>query len=332
MRVGATLQGVYPPGEFVQLVRWIEELGYDDLWITDSSLHAGDCYVYSTLALTATERLRVGTAVTNPLTRHPGITANAFRSLVHVAPGRVACGIGVGDRPLSELGLPMARLATLRETVAAIRALWAGETLDRDVGRWRFADGRLLSPIEAPPVLVSASQPRTLELSGEIADGVILLIGLFPEGVTFAREHLAAGRARSERLEFQETFFLYGAIDEDEAAALESARSIAAWFPKTAPVYARLAGMTDELIGSVNTAYTGGEFQKARHAASLISDDLVRKIAFCGTTAQAREKLDWIESEGPQAISVFPIGADRRGTIERFAQIAVRKRVRRMTI
>lgn len=323
MRFGVTLQGVYEPSEWVELVQWIESLGFDDLWITDSSLHAGDCYVYATLALQATSTLRVGTAVTNPLTRHPAITANAFRSLSHVAPGRVACGIGVGDRPLGELGLPMAKLATLRGTIVSLRSLWRGETVDGDVGPWRFSAAHLLSAIDAPPVLVSASQPRALELTGEVADGVILLAGLFPEGLEFAREHLEAGREKSERESFEETFFLYGAIDEDENKALESARSIAAWFPKTAPVYARLAGMSDELIDQVNAAYAGGEFQHAQQAASLISDDLVRKIAFCGTPAQAREKLDWVEEAAPTGVSVFPIGQDRRGTIERFASLAL---------
>ena len=324
MRYGVTLQGVYEPSEWVELVQWIESLGFDDLWITDSSLHAGDCYVYATLALQATSALRVGTAVTNPLTRHPAITANAFRSLSHVAPGRVACGIGVGDRPLGELGLPMAKLATLRGTIASLRSLWRGETVDGDVGPWRFSAAHLLSAVDAPAVLVSASQPRALELTGEVADGVILLAGLFPEGLGFAREHLEAGREKSERESFEETFFLYGAIDEDENKALESARSIAAWFPKTAPVYARLAGMSDELIDQVNAAYAGGEFQHAQQAASLISDDLVRKIAFCGTPAQAREKLDWVEEAAPTGVSVFPIGQDRRGTIERFASLALR--------
>lgn len=323
MRFGVTLQGVYEPSEWVELVRWIESLGFDDLWITDSSLHAGDCYVYATLALQATSTLRVGTAVTNPLTRHPAITANAFRSLSHVAPGRVACGIGVGDRPLGELGLPMAKLATLRGTIVSLRSLWRGETVDGDVGPWRFSAAHLLSAVDAPPVLVSASQPRALELTGEVADGVILLAGLFPEGLEFAREHLETGRGKSERESFEETFFLYGAIDEDESKALESARSIAAWFPKTAPVYARLAGMSDELIDQVNAAYAGGEFQHAQQAASLISDDLVRKIAFCGTPAQAREKLDWVEEAAPTGVSVFPIGQDRRGTIERFASLAL---------
>ena len=77
---------------------------------------------------------------------------------------------------------------------------------------------------------------------------------------------MARGRARSTRPTFDETLFLYGAIADDEAEAIESARSIAAWFQKTAPGYARLAGMSDELVESVNAAYAGGEFQHAGDA------------------------------------------------------------------
>jgi 5,10-methylenetetrahydromethanopterin reductase len=322
MRYGVTLQGVVEPAEWIDLTRWIEDLGYDDLWITDSSLHAGDCYVYATLGLLSTTRLRVGTAVTNPLTRHPAITANAFRSLTQLAPDRVVCGIGVGDRPLAALGLPMAKLQTLRETVAVLRALWRGDEVHDTAGRWRLERAHLHSPVPELPIYISASGPRALDLTGEIADGLILLAGLFPEGLAFARDQVARGRARSERTEFSEVLFLYGAIDEDEEAALDAARSIAAWFPMTAPDYARLAGMDEALIKSVTAAYAGGEFQDARRAAALIPDELVRKIAFCGTPRQVQEKLDWLREEGVTAVSVFPLGADRRGTIARFAELA----------
>jgi 5,10-methylenetetrahydromethanopterin reductase len=321
MRYGVTLQGVVEPAEWTELVRWVEELGFDDLWITDSSTHAGDCYVYATLALQATSRLTVGTAVTNPLTRHPAITANAFRSLCLLAPERVVCGIGVGDRPLYELGLPMAKIATLRETIDVLRRLWRGETVDAEIGSWRLKASHLRSAVPEPPVYVSASQPRALELTGEIADGLILLAGLFPEGLAFAREHVAAGRARSVRAAFDETLFLYGAISDDEDAALDAARSIAAWIPKTAPQYARLAGMSAELIESVNAVYSGGEFQHAKEAARLIPDELVRKIAFCGTPGQAQAKLDWLRDAGVGSVSVFPLGPDRRTTIARFAEL-----------
>ncbi len=322
MRYGVTLQGVYEPAEWVELVKWIEDLGFDNLWITDSSMHAGDCYVYATLALQATSRITVGTAVTNPLTRHPALTANAFRSLVQLAPERVICGIGVGDRPLYELGLPMAKLQTLRDTIDAMRRLWQGETVEGEVGRWRFVSGHLRSPVPEPPVYISASRPKALELTGEVADGLILLAGLFPEGLAFAREHVARGRAAGGRPEFDETLFLYGAIADDEAAAVESARSIAAWFPKTAPDYAKLAGMSDELIEAVNSAYEGGEFQHAKEAARMIPDELVKKIAFCGSPATALEKLDWLREAGVGGMSVFPLGQDRRETIARFAELA----------
>lgn len=322
MRYGVTLQGVVEASEWIELTRWVEDLGYDDLWITDSSLHAGDCYVCATLALLSTTRLRIGTAVTNPLTRHPGITANAFRSLAHLAPARVVCGLGVGDRPLVALGLPMAKLETLRQTVDALRALWRGDTVDGTIGRWQLVGAHLRSPAPELPIYISASGPRALELTGEIADGLILLAGLFPEGLAFAREQLALGRARSERANFSEVLFLYGAIDDDEEAALDAARSIAAWFPKTAPDYARLAGMDESLIDAVTAVYSGGEFQHAKRAAALIPDDLVRKIAFCGTPQQAQEKLDWLREQGVTELSVFPLGGDRRGTIARFAELA----------
>jgi 5,10-methylenetetrahydromethanopterin reductase len=323
MRYGVTLQGVYEPAEWIELVRWIEELGFDDLWITDSSLHAGDCYVYATLALQATTSLKVGIAVTNPLTRHPAITANAFRSLVQLAPERVACGIGVGDRPLFELGLPMAKLQTLRDAIGVMRQLWHGETVTGEVGSWKLEAGHLRSAIPEPPVYVSASQPRALELTGEVADGLILLAGLFPEGLAYARKHVARGRERSERPAFAEVLFLYGAIADDEDEAVASARSIAAWFPKTAPDYARLAGMSDELIETVVSSYSGGEFQHAESAAQLIPDELVKKIAFCGTPTTAQAKLDWLRGTGCTGVSVFPLGSDRRATIEAFAGMAL---------
>jgi 5,10-methylenetetrahydromethanopterin reductase len=325
MRYGVTLQGVYEPAEWIELVQWIEELGFDHLWITDSSLHAGDCYVYATLALRATSRITVGTAVTNPLTRHPAITANAFRTLCQLAPGRVVCGTGVGDRPLQALGLPMAKLRTLRDSVEAMRRLWRGEELDQEIGGWRLAGAHLRSPVPEPPVYISASQPKALELTGEIADGLILLTGLFPEGLAFAREHVARGRERSARESFDEILFLYGAIAGDEQTALDAARSIAAWFPKTAPDYARLAGMSEELIEAVVERYAGGEFQHAREAARLIPDELVRKIAFCGTPVTVQPKLDWLREAGVPGVSVFPLGQERRETIAAFAELAFEK-------
>lgn len=322
MRYGVTLQGRDDPETFAETAAWIESLGYDNLWITDSSLHAGDVYIYATLALRATSRLVVGTAVTNPLTRHPAVTANAFRSLHELAPGRIVCGIGVGDRPLHALGLPFAKLATLAGAIEAMRRLWRGETVTARAGPHRLESAHLPSAIGEIPVYVSASGPRALELAGRLGDGAIVLVGIFPEALDFARQRIEVGRAESERPSFETVLFLYGAVMEDEDAALEAGRSIAAWFPKTAPAYARLAGMSDALIERVVTAYGGGEFQEAAEAAKLIPDELVRKLAFVGTPDQAASKLDRLRSESVDAVSIFPLGPGRRETIAAFAEVA----------
>jgi 5,10-methylenetetrahydromethanopterin reductase len=326
MRYGVTLQGVDPPARFGELARWIEELGYDDLWITDSSLHAGDVYVYVTLALQATTRLRVGTAVTNPITRHPAVTANAAATLALMAPGRFVCGVGVGDSPLPEIGSRLAKVSTLNAMTETMRRLWAGETLHGPHGRHVYDNARLRTPPGEIPVYYAASGPLTLAAAGEHADGAIVLAGLFPESLAFAREHLARGRAASARETFSTTAFLYGAIREDEAAALDAARSIVAWFPQMAPEHARMAGMSDDLIAEVRSVYGGGEFQQASAAAALIDDDLVRKVAFAGTAQTAAAKLGWLREEGLDGVSVFPLGGARIPTIEAFAAMAAADR------
>ena len=326
---GVVLQGVDPPEQFVATVKMIEALGYDYLWLTDSSLHARYVFSYLTLAAINSTRLRIGTAVTNPLTRHPAMIAAALATVDEIAHGRAILGIGVGDRPLEALGFRPAPLQRLENAIDAIRRLWAGESLSRPVGDIPFHDAHLRIPARRDlPVYISASGPRTLELSGRIADGVILLAGLFAEGVDFAMSHIQRGADAAERERPPVAAFLYGSIRDDRAVAVEEARSIAAWFPQTAPVYCELAGMSPQVIKAVRQAYAGGEFQEAVSAARLISDDLVTRMALAGNLSDARQKVDVLHARGVECVNVFPLGKDRLGTIRRFAEATMPARSR----
>src|SRR5258706_788922 len=127
---GVVLQAVDPPDAFGEMVTEIERRGYGHLWLTDSSLHARDCYSYLTLAAARSTRLVLGTAVTNPATRHPAITAAAAATIDEISAGRMVVGIGAGDRPLLALGLRPSPLADLAAAIEAIRGLWSGATVD----------------------------------------------------------------------------------------------------------------------------------------------------------------------------------------------------------
>jgi 5,10-methylenetetrahydromethanopterin reductase len=321
LRSGVVLQGVYPPAEFRSIVERVDALGFSNLWLTDSSLHARNSYAYLTLAASASPRLLLGTAVTNPLTRHPAITAVAAATVDDISDGRMILGIGAGDRPLLALGLRPARLTSMRSAIGAIRSLWSGAdvTVEDTAFELRAAHLRFEARSDIP-IYISASGPKMLELAGEIADGVILLVGLFPEALGWALEHVDRGAATAGRPRPHVAAFAYGAIDDDEERALGSARSIAAWFPQTAPVVCELAGLPPSLIGSVRERYEGGEFQEAAGAARLLPDDFVRMVALAGDDRQARERVEAVVAAGVDSIHVFPLGEERMQTVERFSR------------
>jgi 5,10-methylenetetrahydromethanopterin reductase len=322
MRSGVVLQGVDDPGAFGDLAARVEELGYDALWLTDSSLHARNCWSYLTLAALRTSTVALGTAVTNPLTRHPGITAVAAATVDEVSGGRLVLGMGAGDRPLLALGRQPASVASVRATVAATRALLAGETVTEEAPDFTLDDAHLRFPARADlPIYLSASGPRMLELAGEVADGVILLAGLHGPCLAWAVAQVDRGAAAAGRPRPHVAVFAYGAIDEDEERALAAARPIAAWFPQTAPRYCELAGLDPDLAEATRRAYAGGEFQEAADAAAALPDEFVRRMALGGGRARARAQLAEVFGAGVDSVHVFPLGDDRIGTIEAFAEV-----------
>jgi 5,10-methylenetetrahydromethanopterin reductase len=319
---GVALQGVDPPATFTAMVAEIESLGFDYLWLTDSSLHARNSYAYLTMAAVSSSRLRLGTAVTNPVTRHPAITAAAAATVDEISAGRAILGIGAGDRPLLALGHKPCAPADLADAIEAIRALWSGDEVTVTTPGFTLDHARLrFGARPGLPVYVSASGPRTLELAGGLADGVILLIGLFPDAVTWALEHIDRGARAAGRPRPHTALFAYGAISDDEDAALAAGRSIAAWFPQTAPHLCTLAGLPADIAGAVRASYAGGEFQEAEAAARLLPDGFIRKMALAGNSGEAAARVRDVLEAGVDSVHVFPLGADRMATVRAFAGV-----------
>jgi 5,10-methylenetetrahydromethanopterin reductase len=170
------------------------------------------------------------------------------------------------------------------------------------------------------PVYISASGPKTLELAGRIANGAILLVGLFPEALEWAISRLTRGAETAGRARPHVAVFAYGALSEDEQAALDAARSIAAWFAQTAPHICYLAGLPRPIVNRVQAAYQGGEFQEAAAAARVLPDEFVRKVAMAGNRQHATRQIRAALDAGADSVHVFPLGTGRMDTIRSFAQ------------
>lgn len=209
-------------GRVVEVATLAERLGFDLIGLVDSPTLAFDPYVAGALAARATERIRLGPAVTNPQTRHPLITANLAASLEALAPGRSYLGLGTGLSGVHHAGVRRASLAGLAERVRAVRALLRGETVQSDGATMALKVGNA-----AVPIMLAGSGPRTLRLAGQIADFVFFNLGARPEYVVDARRWIAEGAEAAGRDPEEVESWLYtpAAIAHDHARAIDEVRN-----------------------------------------------------------------------------------------------------------
>lgn len=164
-----------PVPEVAAFAHHVEGLGFDRVYFPDSQLLWRDPYLTMFAAATATERVTLGTAVTNVVTRHPSVVAGVVRSVAEAAPGRVHLGLGVGNSSVEPIGLKPSRRTELRDGIAQIRGLLGGDDVVVNGVTARQRD-----PRPGVPVYVAASGPQNLGLAGEVGDGAILLSGVSP--------------------------------------------------------------------------------------------------------------------------------------------------------
>jgi len=195
VRVHMRVPGTAPMTNLMTLIQSVEAAGFDGAGILDSQMLCRDTFVTLGQAATRTSRLTLFPAVTNPFTRHASVLAGAMETVAELAPGRVKFVIGTGYTSASTIGRKPATLAEMRACIATVKALLAGESVDFDgtPGRLAYAAGRRI------PVLMAASGPKAIELAGEIADGVLLLVGFNPGIVETALGYLERGARRAGR-------------------------------------------------------------------------------------------------------------------------------------
>ena len=185
--------------------RCAEDCGFTHFGIGEGPLLLPDCYLALALASQSTERIKLGTCVTNPLTRLPPVTANSIASLAALAPGRVFLGFGAANNAMRSMGFRVGRIAEVDDALRVIRGLLAGERVvyERE-GVERCIElldrsGRSYD-ISAPiPVFAAAGGPRSLEMAARHADVLLYSLGPNPDLVRLVRRKLDEATDRAGR-------------------------------------------------------------------------------------------------------------------------------------
>lgn len=200
-RVGAIFLPDLPPEQLRDYSRAAEAAGVQELWLWEDCFREG-AFSSAAAALAWTDRLRVGIGISPMPLRNVALAAMEIAAVERMFPGRLIPGVGHGV--LSWMGQVGARVASpltlMREYVPALRALLAGDSVTTS-GRYVTLDHVKLDwpPEIAPAVLAAAEGPKTLTLTGEVADGTVLTGGTSVAMVESARLRIEEGRAAAGR-------------------------------------------------------------------------------------------------------------------------------------
>lgn len=183
-------------GEYQRWLGQAESAGFDLLTCGDSQSLWPECFTASTVAALATRRPALAVVVSNPVTRHPAVTASAAAAVQQLSGGRFRYGLASGDSALRNIGLAPASVADLGAYATAVQGLTRGESVT-----WRDSELTLrwLAEPHPVPVWLAAEGPRTQVLAGRIADGVVLTNCLTPERYAQACRNIDAGLAQAGR-------------------------------------------------------------------------------------------------------------------------------------
>ena len=304
-----------PVDRMIRLVQEAESAGVAACWVIDSQLAMRDAFSLLTLLARETSRIHLGPGVTNLITRHPTVVANALVTLRSLAPGRILAGIGAGDSAVFPIGLKPQPVDQLREGIEGLRALLAGEAPDGSSGQVRIAGAE--GPAE--PIFLAASQPRMLHLAGAAADGAIIM---GPAHTDIQRAQMQqidrgaadAGRAPDEVLRDVWVTMAVNGEERGVDAVRSWASAQARWLSKWEHLPASLGRYEQEMRVAAETYDFEQHLSLSADHANVISDELSASLAVAGDVEECARRIREIVNLGADrvTISLLSGGRERR--------------------
>ena len=317
------------PGYTAKLAAEIEAMGFDMLLCPDTQNLSPDPLAQLALAAQTTSKLRLGTGVTNPVTRDVAVTACALATLQAESDGRALCGIGRGDSSAEHIGIRNATTAQLKTFVERLQAYTRGETVDRDgtASAMRWFDSVTVAPV---PVDIACTGPKTIRMAVDTGDRISFAVGSAPERVKWAIEVALArleetGRPRSD---LSIGAFVNLVCDADEQRAINLGRMISGMVAHFAGMKnAPLDHLPPQLRSLAEHMQTG--YDMAHHAQEEgthlgeVTDDFVDWFSICGPPEKCQERLgellglglDHVYLLGGSAVA-HPHGARQEAMVE----------------
>jgi 5,10-methylenetetrahydromethanopterin reductase len=303
--------------EQIRLVKKIEDLGYESAWVAETRL-ARDAFTILGAFAAATSRITIGPGVVNTWTRGPALMAVTMATLAEMAPGRVVCGIGAYWDPLAwKQGIERRKpLTQMREYVDVLRRLLRleeGVTLEGEVVQVRdltldLGHNAPREPV-AVPIYIGPTGPKMMELSGEVADGVLINGLLSTDYTRWAVDRIKSGVAKAGR-DFDaidRPQFVNVAMADDPDEARHVAKYLVTKYLGQQPHIGKASGLDEDFLRRLNEIMGGWPARPGgvEDAMAFVSDEIVDRHAVSGDPLHCRGRIgEWVEAGATYPIIV----------------------------
>ncbi len=305
MELGVTFRLEHPPARLVALMQQADGAGFKHGWVFDNPIAAMEPYTLLALCAQATTRLRLGTCVTNPVTRHPSVTASSLATLDTISGGRMVLGIGRGDTAVRMIGQTAASLERFEASALAIRGLSEGQEIVLDGVPVRLP----WTPASPLPMWIAGYGPRILDIAARVADGVILQVGdptILAVLIAYVREReAAAGRpVGSVRVQV--------AVPAHVGTPAEGVERCL-WYPRFLRHHleAALAPWAERLPAGFVTSYRDADSDAALR-------DEVTRTCLIGGPADHMERIEALRALGADQVNLYLMDEGQREVIEAY--------------
>ena len=317
MEFGITLKGDFSPERTIALTRHAESAGFTYGWVFDSHILWQDAYIQLGLMAQNTERMRLGTCVTNPRVRTIDVTASALATLNRVSGGRMVLGMGRGDSSRRVMGKKPTTIAVLKQSALDIRELVAGREaiVDGHATTLEWAAGGL-------PLWLAGYGPKVCRAIGEVADGIILQFAdpyLIQWCLGFVKEGAEAAGRDYSKIEVMAAAPVWVSDDIDYA------RNQVWWFP--AMVGNHVADLVmryspDELPEELTDYIKGRKGYDYRHHGDkhadhldFITENIVDRFCIVGPVRDHVEKLQQLKDIGVSQFNIYLMCGEEEKTL-----------------
>ena len=279
--------------------KMVEDAGFESCWAAETTNTA---VVSAAVAIAATNRIRVGTAIALAFPRSPTITAMTAWDLDELSGGRFICGLGTQVKRINENRFSVKfehPAPKLKEYAQVMRVVWAANRGEERVHEGRFYrvtmpgfHGHPQPDRRDVPIYFAAVGKVMARTCGEVADGLIghpiasprYLSDVIRPAIAHGAE--PAGRKPSD---CSLTASPLISISDDVDLARREAKLQIAFYATTRTYRAilELHGRAD-IIGDLRTAFDARDKERM---IELIDDDLCDAIAAAGPQAEVRDRL-----------------------------------------